>query len=190
MSKREFLNELREQLAYELPEPLVRSNLNYYSDYIDNEVGKGRGLSEVLSDLGDPRLIARSIIDAAKSGSDGIPNTADDRDYSSQIYGGENRGGYYGTGSSSYEAESEDGYRSDAKDRDTSYGGGSQRHHEPHIYMGYHNCGCLGILVVLLVISAVISLVSSALTFLLPILGPLLLVLIIIWFLNNIRGDQ
>lgn len=181
---------MREQLAYELPEPLVRSNLDYYSDYIDNEVGKGRGLSEVLSDLGDPRLIARSIIDAAKSGSDGIPNTADDRDYSSQIYGGENRGGYYGTGSSSYGAEPEESYRSDDKDREASYGGGSQRHHEPHIYMGYHNCGCLGILVVLLVISAVISLVSSALTFLLPILGPLLLVLIIIWFFNNIRGDQ
>lgn len=196
MNKRQFLNALQEALSYELPEPLVRSNVRYYSDYIDSELGRGRSSEELFADLGDPRLIARTIIDAAKSGSDGIPNTADDRDFSGQIYGGQNQSGYY-EGSSDRDAAGA-GYG--AYGSGSSYGGSGgqstgdfgdgQRHHRPHVYMSYHNFGCLGFLVVILVISLVISIVSSALTFLLPVLGPLIIVLILLWFFNNIRGDQ
>ena len=73
MSKREFLSKLEEALVYEMPPRAVTENLRYYSSYIDSEKGKGRSEEEVLDELGDPRLIARTIIEAEKSGEDGIP---------------------------------------------------------------------------------------------------------------------
>ena len=68
MNKREFLQKLTEYLSYELPQRFVEKNVRYYSDYIDDELGKGRTSKDILDDLGDPQLIAKSIIDAAKSG--------------------------------------------------------------------------------------------------------------------------
>ena len=90
MNKREFLQKLTEYLSYELPLRYVEKNVRYYSDYIDDELGKGRTSKDILDDLGDPQLIAKSIIDAAKSGSDGIPNTPDDVDFTDEVYGGGN----------------------------------------------------------------------------------------------------
>lgn len=89
MNKKEFLEELRETLSFELPEAMVRSNVAYYASYIDGEVRKGRTHADVFEELGEPSLIARSIIDAAKSGADGIPYTEDDADYAAEIFGGE-----------------------------------------------------------------------------------------------------
>ena len=88
MNKRDFLEKLKEVLSYELPEKMVRSNLQYYSDYIDRETAGGKSTADVIAELGEPELIAHSIIDAAKSGPDGIPYSGDDIDYSSEIYGG------------------------------------------------------------------------------------------------------
>ena len=51
-------------------------NVNYYEDYINTEIRKGRTEEEVLESLGDPRLIARTII---------------------QTNGGDNRSGYRNT---------------------------------------------------------------------------------------------
>ena len=186
MNKRQFLKELEEELGYELPSTLVRSNLDYYSSYIDGERQKGRGEDEILSDLGDPRLIARTIIDAAKSGSDGIPNTPDDRDFTDQIYGGSRSFSQDGAG---YREEADSSY-----DRDSgSYGSGESRgdmpRHHRNIYV-YHNFGCLGFLVTMLVIMLIFSFIGTALSVLLPILGPLIIVMIIIWIFTNMRGDQ
>ncbi len=201
MNKRQFLNELREELGYELPEGLVRSNVEYYSSYIDEEVRKGRSLDEVLTDLGDPRLIARTIVDAAKSGSDGIPNTSDDRDYSGQIYGG--RQSY---GGSSYDRQGygsysdEDAYGQDSAsqsgmgqgqsrgDHGADLGSEPQRHRK-NIHVSYYNFGCLGFFVLLFVLSFVFSVIGSAISFLMPLLGPLIIVFIILWLIKNMRGD-
>lgn len=87
MKRSEFLTELREDLAFELPERLVKENVDYYNNYISEEVRSGRSEQQVLEDLGDPRLIARSVIDAAKSGADGIPGSTDDVNFREEIYG-------------------------------------------------------------------------------------------------------
>ena len=42
MNKRQFLKELQEELSYELPDLLIRNNVEYYSSYIDSEMAKGR----------------------------------------------------------------------------------------------------------------------------------------------------
>lgn len=70
MDKNEFLEKLAKALAGQVPASVIEENINYYSSYISGEVQKGTPLQQVLEDLGDPRLIAKSIIDANGGGSD------------------------------------------------------------------------------------------------------------------------
>ncbi|MCM1268858.1 MAG: hypothetical protein NC302_13225 [Bacteroidales bacterium] len=66
MERREFMDRLQRALAGGLSSSRVAENVRYYEDYIDMEVRKGRSEAEVLSTLGDPRLLAKSIIEANK----------------------------------------------------------------------------------------------------------------------------
>ena len=59
MNKKEFLTVLQECLEGELPYEDIRSNLAYYRDYIESSPESEK---VVLEQLGDPRLIARTII--------------------------------------------------------------------------------------------------------------------------------
>ena len=66
MDKREFIDKLQRALAGGLGSSLVAENVRYYEEYIDSEIRKGRSEAEVLAQLGDPRLLAKSIIEANK----------------------------------------------------------------------------------------------------------------------------
>ena len=74
MTKQEFLEGLRERLLEEGADVLVPENLNYYDSYIEEEKQKGRTEEDVLAELGNPVLIARSILEAAGYEVDGIPD--------------------------------------------------------------------------------------------------------------------
>ena len=74
MTKQEFLEGLRERLLEEGADVLVPENLNYYDSYIEEEKQKGRTEEDVLAELGNPALIARSILEAAGYELDGIPD--------------------------------------------------------------------------------------------------------------------
>lgn len=63
MTKHEFIIKLQEALENDLDVSAVRENVNYYSGYIDDEMRKGRSEEEVLDELGDPWVIAQSVID-------------------------------------------------------------------------------------------------------------------------------
>lgn len=63
MSKREFIDRLRAALNGRVSPNLVADNVNYYEDYINTEIQKGRTEREVLDSLGDPRLIAKTIVE-------------------------------------------------------------------------------------------------------------------------------
>jgi uncharacterized membrane protein len=76
MNKQDFIDRLRMALNGRVSPGLVMDNVNYYEDYINTEIRKGRTEEEVLESLGDPRLIARTII---------------------QTNGGDNRSGYRNT---------------------------------------------------------------------------------------------
>lgn len=67
MTQREFLNILRKALNGQVPPHVVTENLNYYDTYIYEEIQKGRLERDVMEELGDPRLLARTIIDAEES---------------------------------------------------------------------------------------------------------------------------
>lgn len=56
------MSKLRAALNGRIPAPQVEDTINYYEDYINVEVRKGKSEEEVMKSLGDPRLIARTII--------------------------------------------------------------------------------------------------------------------------------
>ena len=66
MDRREFIDKLQRALAGGLSSSLVAENVRYYEEYIDSEIRKGKSEAEVLNTLGDPRLLAKSIIEANK----------------------------------------------------------------------------------------------------------------------------
>ncbi|MDD5805509.1 DUF1700 domain-containing protein [Blautia sp. HCP3S3_H10_1] len=63
MNRTEFLDTLRSQLSGQMHEGKVAAHVRYYEDYIQSQVRKGRNEQEVLAELGDPRLIARTLLD-------------------------------------------------------------------------------------------------------------------------------
>lgn len=63
MDRNEFVSTLRAVLAGEVPAAVVEDNVRYYDSYISQEIASGKSEAEVLEALGDPRLIARTIID-------------------------------------------------------------------------------------------------------------------------------
>lgn len=76
MNRQEFVEKLRAALSGRLPSAMVADNVNYYEDYINVEIRKGRTEEEVLTALGDPRLIAKTIIQA-NAGAGDIYNAGD-----------------------------------------------------------------------------------------------------------------
>lgn len=66
MDRTEFVDKLQHALSGGLGSALVAENVQYYREYIDVEIRKGRSEEEVLGSLGDPRLLAKSIIEANK----------------------------------------------------------------------------------------------------------------------------
>lgn len=63
MNKIEFIEGLKAYLEPEVDTATVRENIEYYRNYISEEVSKGRTEAEVVNELGDPWLIARTIIE-------------------------------------------------------------------------------------------------------------------------------
>ncbi len=61
MNKEEFLHGLEIELSSTGSRHLINKNTGYYRTYILEEMGKGRSETEILEELGDPRLIAMSI---------------------------------------------------------------------------------------------------------------------------------
>ncbi|RGS81864.1 DUF1700 domain-containing protein [Coprococcus sp. AF21-14LB] len=96
MTRSEFLEKLKEALADGMDSYIIQGHLNYYRDYIQEEVQKGRSEEEVLSELGDPWVIARSLLEAPGQGSAGESYSDaqvyhDDRKEDSGYYGGKHK---------------------------------------------------------------------------------------------------
>lgn len=68
MSRQEFLQRLRDALTGEVPGNVVEENIRYYEEYIRGEVLRGSSEDTVTAAIGDPRLIAKTIIEANENG--------------------------------------------------------------------------------------------------------------------------
>lgn len=65
MTKQEFLTELQRALTNHMSVGAVAGHVNYYREYIEVEVRKGKSEEQVVAELGNPRLIAKSILNAS-----------------------------------------------------------------------------------------------------------------------------
>lgn len=75
MTKQEFLEKLRVSLNGKVAANQVEEHVRYYEDYINVEIRKGRDEEEVMAALGEPRLIAKTIVEtSSKSQSFGYGN--------------------------------------------------------------------------------------------------------------------
>lgn len=61
MTKHEFLSELRSALEGNIPVQDIEENIRFYDSYFQES---GKSERETCEELGDPRLIARTLIDS------------------------------------------------------------------------------------------------------------------------------
>lgn len=66
MDRQEFIGVLRTALTGKVPATTVEDNVRYYEEYIEIQLRQGKSEGEILSALGDPRLLARTVIEANK----------------------------------------------------------------------------------------------------------------------------
>ena len=62
MTKQDFLDGLRRSLSAGLEPEQINEHIRYYSDYIDSQIRMGVAEEEVMSSLGEPRWIAKTIL--------------------------------------------------------------------------------------------------------------------------------
>lgn len=72
MTKQEFLGELKSCLAGRVDDREMQTQISYYESYIIQEINSGKTIDEVMDNLGSPRLIAKTIIQAYMAKSDPI----------------------------------------------------------------------------------------------------------------------
>lgn len=150
MTKQEFLNSLRAALSSRISASLVEENVRYYEDYINTQMRMGKSEEQVIGELGDPRLLARSIADANKrTGMNDAKGAYEDADAGrSGAYGGEYGGSAY-----------------------TGGDGRAKSHKIP---------GWLIVFLVVFVLVLILGMAFSVLSFLAPILFPVLLIILLV----------
>ena len=70
MTKAEFLEKLRRALNGDMSAAAVEDNIQFYDSYFSSQTAQGRTEADVLNELGDPRILARTLIDAAERAGD------------------------------------------------------------------------------------------------------------------------
>lgn len=143
----------------------VMEHIRFYEEYIRAELQKGKSEADVMQMLGDPRLIAKTIVDASEySGGNAYSGESTRDNYSYR----QNAGGYtQNTGySRGYSQQSNTGYDS------TGYQG-------PNYMSGNGMPGWVKVLIGVLIFFGIISLIFSVLSFLMPVIIPILIVVFI-----------
>lgn len=100
-TKQEFLEKLKSSLIGTVDDGIIYDKISYYGNYIDGELKNGRNIKEILSELGDPALIAKTIKTVEKIES--IDNYQSNDSYSGSMNDNTNdntnnkRNNFYGT---------------------------------------------------------------------------------------------
>jgi hypothetical protein len=212
VNKKEFLQALRGELINSVSGQIIEEQLRFYSEYIDTEMGKGRGEEEVVAELSAPNLLARSIIEAADAGGDRVARTtpfryeekdinyaSDEEDLRYQGMASEKdrfdseteslryeRRESSSSGSGNYSGGRVYGDRENTNYHNTGYGNGGENHgYRPYIPVSSTGCLIFTIVVIALLVLAVLVFVGI-LSFLAPILFPVLCIAVILWLLSGI----
>lgn len=165
MNRVEFIEKLQRALAGGLNSNQVTENVRYYQEYIDMEMRKGRSEADVLAGLGDPRLLAKSIIEANKHAGN---SSGTNRTYDEEMTGTGNayqRGAYSG------------GAYNEAYGNDRTYGAYEESNDKVR---GFRMPGWLILLIVTVVVVLIIGVAFSLISVLAPIIIPVLLVILLV----------
>lgn len=65
MSKKEFMDQLREGLDGNVSYEKYRETIEYYEAYFQRKMAEGKTEEEIVAELGSGRLIAKTIVDTA-----------------------------------------------------------------------------------------------------------------------------
>ena len=88
MNRNEFLKKLKEALTLSVDEKIIEEQVKYYDNYISDEEKKGRSEKEIIEELGDPRLIAKTISTVNKVGdTSGKEDSPNNNHYHNNEYG-------------------------------------------------------------------------------------------------------
>lgn len=158
MNRIEFMEKLQRALAGGLNSCQVTENVRYYQEYIDTEIRKGRSETEVLTALGDPRLLAKSIIEANKRAG---RSAGTNLNYDEEISDG-GTGNTYSNTYGHHEAGNTDPYEDRMEGK------------------VFRVPGWLILLIVTVVVLLIIGVAFSLISVLAPILIPVLIVMLII----------
>lgn len=138
MTRSEFMDSLHRTLAGSLTSSTVNENMRYYEEYFDTQLRLGQSEEEIVAGLGDPRLLAKTIIQTSR--------------YQAQNYGN----------GQEYDEVYEDGSRGNAQD------GGDRRYSSKIYRMPGWLLLVLAVLLVCVAISIIGSVVSVFLPFIIP----------------------
>lgn len=160
MTKKEFLDTLKESLAGNLPASEIEENIRYYKDYIEH--GE-ESEAKALDTLGDPHLIARTVIDSFKISK--------------------------GSMADFYTEQARDEYSKGFFDSDTGYSTDYEQYEDEQIrpQLSLHN-KILAVLMLVAVIAVVLVVGRLATVILVRFVLPILLVIIILKFISNNFG--
>jgi uncharacterized membrane protein len=81
MTRSEFMDSLHRALAGSLTSSTVNENMRYYEEYFDTQIRSGQSEEEIIAGLGDPRLLAKTIIQASKYQAQNFSNQEYDEVY-------------------------------------------------------------------------------------------------------------
>lgn len=166
MNREEFIQKLQEALSGEIPPEKVYENLQYYNRYIREERAKGRSEAEIMEELGDPRMIAKTIIDTTPGGGSGFE----------EYRGGFGFGGYSDREPSFHEDEAYSGQGS-------SRGAAQGNFHVYHLNTWYHKL--LAVVLLIGFMTVVIAVISGILSLVIPMLPLICVVAVLMWFLRG-----
>ncbi len=155
MDREEFLEGLARALRTAgMSEREIQDNVSYYDSYFRQQLSAGRTEQEILEELGDPRLLARTIA-----------GVRDERGYGEV-----------------YEAPAGDGCEPEEREESSRGSGRADgfRVHSHHFQI-QSGLGCLiaGI-VVFLIISLIFTIIGGLFSLLAPVLVPLLVIALVL----------
>ncbi len=166
MSKEEFLRGLENALSGNVPPTVVRDNLRYYDDYIRSERRNGRTEDDIMEELGDPRLIARTILDTTPQAAEG--------EYEE----------YHPF--SSFSGNSGRSSRQEAETQQTEQGSYRGNIHYYDLNKWYWKL--LAVVIVIVFFTLVITIVGGLLSLIIPLLPVIGIVILVMWIVRGPRG--
>lgn len=173
MNKEEFLRTLGAALSGEVPQHIIQENLRYYDNYISGEIAKGRTEEEIMNELGGPRIVARTIIDAAEAGGEAIGEN------------GQGNGGYDSfSGQQAYGSGGSYGYDGETREEEQPY----RQFEENNIPHGFHVYNLnkwywklIGIVILMMVIFVFMTIIGGIASLLLSPVGLILIIILLLW---------